>query len=403
MEDALAETKPREERPPSPGLLGRFAREGRRRILIQLGAVALVLAAIAYVASNLAANLQRLGVHTGFAFLSRPAGFEISQSLLPYDERSTYLDAFFVALTNTLAATAVSIVLATALGVAIGFCRLSRNRLVAFAATAYVELFRNVPLLLHLLFWYFALLQPLPDPKASLGLFGVAFLNNRGLFLPAPIFEGGPLWPLLALVIGAAATFAIARFARRQRITAGRPTPFAYLAPLPVILLPTIAWHLSGTQLEISLPHLVGFNFRGGLNIIPEFVALAGALSLFEAAFIAEIVRGGILAIPRGLTEAGEALGLSRLRIKSEITVPLALRLIVPPLGAQYVVLLKSTSLAAAIAYPDLMLVFAGTALNQTGQPLEVMAITLATYLGLGLAMSGATSLVNRRLRLVTR
>jgi len=403
MEDALAETKPREERPPSPGLLGRFAREGRRRILIQLGAVALVLAAIAYVASNLAANLQRLGVHTGFAFLSRPAGFEISQSLLPYDERSTYLDAFFVALTNTLAATAVSIVLATALGVAIGFCRLSRNRLVAFAATAYVELFRNVPLLLHLLFWYFALLQPLPGPKNSLDIFGLVFLNNRGLFLPALTFDGPAGWPVAALLLGAALSIWLWRLARRRRVATGSLPLYAWLTPLPLVLLPAAAIIACGTQPGLSVPHLQGFNFRGGLNVIPEFVALAGALSLFEAAFVAEIVRGGISAIPRGQIEAGQALGLSRLRVTIEIVVPLALRMIVPPLGAQYVQILKSTSLAAAIAYPDLMLVFAGTTLNQTGQPLEVMAITLATYLGLGFALSAATGFVNRRLALVAR
>jgi general L-amino acid transport system permease protein len=392
-----------EGRPPPPGLLARLAREGLRRLLVQAVAVALALAAILYVASNLAINLQRLGVHTGFGFLLRPAGFEISQALLPYDERSTYLDAFLVALINTLAVTAVSACLATVLGTIIGFCRLSQNRLLAFAATSYVELFRNIPLLVHLLFWYFALLQPLPDPKGSLSLFGVVFVNNRGLFLPAPIFAGDTFWPFAALVLGALATFALARRARQLRIAAGRPTHWTWLAPLPVLLLPMIAWTASGTTLEMSFPHLRGFNFRGGFNVLPEFVALVGALTLFEAAFIAEIVRGGILAIPRGLNEAGAALGLSRLRIRTEITVPLALRLIVPPLGAQYIVLLKSTSLAAAIAYPDLMLVFAGTALNQTGQPLEVMAITLATYLGLGFLMSGATSLLNRRLRLVTR
>jgi general L-amino acid transport system permease protein len=381
----------------------RLAKQGCRRLLIQVTAVGLVLAALAYIASNVVINLRRLGVHTGFAFLQRPAGFEISQALVPYDEQSTYLGAFLVALTNTVVVTAVSIVLATTLGLVIGFCRLSKNRVISFAASAYVELFRNVPLLLHLLFWYFALLQPLPGPKQSLSLFGVAFINNRGLFLPVPTIEGDVVWPLIALALGAAASFALAHLARQRRIATGQPTPLRFVAPFPVILLPLLAGLASGTRLGLSLPHLQGFNFRGGVNVIPEFVALAGALSLFEAAFIAEIVRGGVLAIPRGLTEAGEALGLTRLRIKTEITIPLALRHIVPPLGAQYVVLLKSTSLAAAIAYPDLMLVFAGTALNQTGQPLEVMAITLATYLALGFLMSGATSLANRRLRLVER
>ncbi|SDR57295.1 general L-amino acid transport system permease protein [Rhizobiales bacterium GAS113] len=388
---------------PSPGLLQRLGGQGIRRIVIQAVAVALALAFILYIGSNVALNLQRLGVRTGFGFLERPAGFEIAQSLLPYDEQSTYFAAFLVALTNTIAVTLVCIVLATALGFVVGLARLSSNRLMAAAASAYVELFRNIPLLLHLLFWYFALLQPLPGPKNSLDLFGLVFLNSRGLFLPALTFEGPTGLPLAALALGAAVSFAIARLTKRRRVMTGRRPIYSWLAPLPLLLLPAAALLACATQIGVSVPHLQGFNFRGGLAIIPEFVALSGALSLFEAAFIAEIVRGGISAIPRGQVEAGQALGLSRLRITVEIVVPLALRVIVPPLGAQYVQILKSTSLAAAIAYPDLMLVFAGTTLNQTGQPLEVMAITLATYLGLGFALSCATGLVNRRLLLVTR
>ena len=388
---------------PSLGLRRLLAGDGARRIAIQVLALALVAAFILYIGENVAQNLQRLGVRTGFDFLSRPAGFEISQALLPYDEQSTYLTALLVALTNTVAVTLVCILLATGIGFVIGLARLSKNRLVAAAASTYVELFRNIPLLLHLLFWYFALLQPLPGPKNSLDIFGLVFLNNRGLFLPALTFDGPAGWPVAALLLGAALSIWLWRLARRRRVATGSLPLYAWLTPLPLVLLPAAAIIACGTQPGLSVPHLQGFNFRGGLNVIPEFVALAGALSLFEAAFVAEIVRGGISAIPRGQIEAGQALGLSRLRVTIEIVVPLALRMIVPPLGAQYVQILKSTSLAAAIAYPDLMLVFAGTTLNQTGQPLEVMAITLATYLGLGFALSAATGFVNRRLALVAR
>jgi general L-amino acid transport system permease protein len=253
------------------------------------------------------------------------------------------LTVFVVALLNTLLVTALSIVLATIVGLVVGMARLSSNGLVAAAGTLYVEAIRNVPLLLQLLFWYFAILQPLPGPRASLSLGGVAFLNNRGLFLP---------W---------------------------------------------LEFGSSGVQ--VSIPHLAGFNFTGGIVLAPELFALTLGLTIYSAAFVAEIVRGGIQAIPRGQIDAARALGLRPGQVARLIQIPLALRAIVPPLGAYYVILLKNSSLGAAIAYPDLMHVFAGTALNQTGQPIEVMLITLATYLALGLALSLLTAFANHRLR----
>ena len=312
--------------------------------MIQLAVLLAVLLLITVLAGNIAANLQRLGVRTGFGFLERPAGFDISQTLIGYDERSTYLTAFVVALLNTLLVTALAGALATSIGFVIGMARLSSNRLVASAAGLYVETFRNIPLLIQLLFWYFAVLRPLPGPRASLSLGDLVFLNNRGLFIPWPRFGDGS----------------------------------------------AISW---------SVPHLAGFNFSGGVAVSPELFALTLGLSIYSAAYIAEIVRSGVQAIPRGQIEAARSLGLSRWQIARMIEIPLALRIIVPPLGAYYVILLKNTSLGSAIAYPDLMHVFAGTVLNQTGQPVEVMLITLATYLGLGLVLSGATSAVNRWLR----
>jgi general L-amino acid transport system permease protein len=324
--------------------LAAFLRGGARGVAIQLAVLAALALLIALLAGNVSANLARLGVKTGFGFLERPAGFDISQALIPYGEHATYLTAFLVALLNTLLVTALAATLATLLGFVIGMGRLSSNGLVASAAGLYVETFRNIPLLIQLLFWYFAVLRPLPGPRASLSLGDLVFLNNRGLFIPWPQFGDGS----------------------------------------------AISW---------NIPQLTGFNFTGGMAITPELFALTLGLTIYSAAYIAEIVRSGVQAIPRGQIEAARSLGLSRWQIARKIEIPLALRIIVPPLGAYYVILLKNTSLGSAIAYPDLMHVFAGTVLNQTGQPVEVMVITLATYLGLGLALSGATGAVNRWLR----
>jgi general L-amino acid transport system permease protein len=319
-------------------------RGGARGLVIQLAVLAAVALVVAILAGNVAANLQRLGVKTGFGFLERPAGFDISQTLISYGEQSTYLTAFVVALLNTLLVTALAGALATIIGFTVGIGRLSSNRIVAAASGLYVETFRNIPLLIQLLFWYFAVLRPLPGPRQSLNLGDLVFLNNRGLFIPWPHFGDGSL----------------------------------------------ISW---------SIPQLEGFNFSGGIALTPELFALTLGLTIYSAAYIAEIVRSGVQAIPRGQIEAARSLGLSRWQIVRMIEIPLALRIIVPPLGAYYVILLKNTSLGSAIAYPDLMHVFAGTVLNQTGQPVEVMFITLATYLGLGLILSGATSALNRWLR----
>ena len=319
-------------------------RGGPRGLVIQLALLAAVALVVALLAGNVAANLQRLGVKTGFGFLERPAGFDISQTLISYGEQSTYLTAFVVALLNTLLVTALASTLATIIGFTVGIGRLSSNRVVAAASGLYVETFRNIPLLIQLLFWYFAVLRPLPGPRQSLNLGDLVFLNNRGLFIP---------WPRLG----------------------------------------------DGSLISWSIPHLEGFNFSGGVAMTPELFALTLGLTIYSAAYIAEIVRSGVQAIPRGQIEAARSLGLSRWQIIRMIEIPLALRIIVPPLGAYYVILLKNTSLGSAIAYPDLMHVFAGTVLNQTGQPVEVMLITLATYLGLGLIISGATSALNRWLR----
>jgi general L-amino acid transport system permease protein len=374
-------------------------RGGARGAAIQLAVLIAVALLIAVLAGNVAANLQRLGVKTGFGFLERPAGFDISQTLISYGEQATYMSAFVVALLNTMLVTALAAMLATVLGFVIGIARLSSNDLVASAAGLYVESFRNIPLLILLLFWYFAVLRPLPGPRASLGLGDLIFLNNRGLFIPAPQLAEGAAAVVAAAMAGLALAVAIAVAARRARIRTGTRVHYRWLAPGALFCLPAAAWFIAGPAVLWSIPHLQGFNFIGGVAVTPELFALTVGLSIYSAAYIAEIVRSGVQAIPRGQIEAARSLGLSRWQIARLIEIPLALRIIVPPLGAYYVILLKNTSLGSAIAYPDLMHVFAGTVLNQTGQPVEVMLITLATYLGLGLAISRATGLVNWWLR----
>jgi general L-amino acid transport system permease protein len=371
-------------------------RGGARGVAIQLAVLAGAALVVAILAGNVAANLQRLGVKTGFGFLERPAGFDISQTLIGYGEHSTYLTAFVVALLNTLLVTALAGVLATILGFVIGMGRLSANPVVAAAAGLYVETFRNIPVLIQLLFLYFAVLRPLPGPRQSLGIGDVVFLNNRGLFLPLLHFGAGSEILIAAGASALLVMFGILFAARHQRIQSGKRPFWVWCAALPIVGLLMIVWLAPDSAITWQVPHLAGFNFSGGVVVTPELFALTLGLAIYSAAYIAEIVRSGVQAIPRGQIEAARSLGLSRWQIARMIEMPLALRIIVAPLGAYYVILLKNTSLGSAIAYPDLMHVFAGTVLNQTGQPLEVMLITLATYLGLGLILSGMTSAVNR-------
>ncbi|HKX07169.1 MAG TPA: ABC transporter permease subunit [Stellaceae bacterium] len=373
----------------------------RRRLAA--GAVqAAVLAAVALVAwlaaGNLSANLGRLGVNTGFGFLGRPAGFAISQHLVDYSESSTYFQALEVAVLNTLLLAVVSIVLATPLGFALGLARRSSNGLLSALAGGYVELLRNLPLLLQLFFWYFAVLRALPAPRVSLSLPGAIFLNVRGLILPRPMEAPGLGAVLAALVLGIGlAVAAIARIRRRRAQSGDAPMPRLVVLAL-IVAPPILAAIVVGPPIHWELPELHGFNFTGGLVVQPEFVAMAVALSLYSAAYIAEIVRAGIDAVSRGQVEAARALGLRPRTINAKIVVPQALRVIVPPLGNEYLRLFRNTTLAAAIGYPDLTLIFAGTAVNQTAQPVEVMVIVCACYLAINLAVSAAINEYNRRL-----
>jgi general L-amino acid transport system permease protein len=374
-----------------------------RALLFQAVALLLVLGCAWFLLSNTLHNMEQRGINTGFGFLDDQAGFGIIQSLIDYSETSSYGHTFLVGLINTLLVSVVGIVLATLLGFVIGIARLSRNWLVSRMAAAYIEVFRNIPLLLQIFFWYFAVLRALPGPRQSIELGGAAFLNLRGLYLPKPLFEPGFGWVAAALGLALLLVFALRRWAHLRQERTGRPFPVVPLALVLLAGLPLLAFWAAGSPLGWDLPALKGFNFRGGMVIIPEFSALVVALSIYTAAFIAEIVRAGILAVSHGQTEAAAALGLRPGQVLRLVVIPQAMRVIIPPLTSQYLNLTKNSSLATAIGYPDLVNVFAGTTLNQTGQAVEVIAMTMAVYLLLSLLISAFMNWYNRRMALVER
>ena len=374
-----------------------------RAIIFQAVALLATVAFGLYLFENTQDNLRRLGIASGFGFLSSPAGFDIIQTLIPYSAASSYSQVFWVALLNTLLVSALGIIFATLLGFIIGVARLSKNWLIAKLALVYIETFRNVPLLLQIFFWYFAVLRAAPAPRQSLSLGDTFFLNIRGLYLPAPQFQPGFGWVLATLGVVIVSVIVLTRWARRRQMATGQifPTLSASLALL--IGLPLIAFWLAGSPLHWQVPELRGFNFQGGLVIIPEMASLLLALSIYTAAFIAEIVRAGIQAVSHGQTEASFSLGLNSGMTLRLIILPQALRVIIPPMTNQYLNLTKNSSLAAAIGYPDLVSSFAGTTLNQTGQAIECIAITMAVYLTISLLISFVMNWYNRRVALVER
>ncbi len=310
---------------------------------------------------------------------------------------------FFFGLLNTLLVAAIGIVLATILGFLVGLARLSRNWLVARLAGGYVELIRNLPLLFQLLFWYLAVLGTLPPPRQSISLFGEIFLNNRGIIVPAPVAGEGAGAVMAVFASSVIATVALRLWARRRQMRTGRQFPLFWAGLALVAGPPFVALVGMGFPIRFESPELRGFNFVGGVRLLPEFIALLVALTTYTAAFIAEVVRAGVLAVPRGQTEAAFALGLRRGLALRLIVVPQALRVIVPPLTNQYLNLTKNSSLAVAVGYPDLFAVFAGTALHQTGQAIEIIAITMAVYLAISLITSALMNWYNARIQVAER
>ena len=374
-----------------------------RAIAFQLIALIATITFGLYLFQNTQTNLRQLGIASGFDFLSSHSGFGIVQSLIPYSESSSYGRVFWVALLNTLLVSVLGVLFATLLGFIIGVARLSKNWLVSRLALVYIETFRNIPLLLQIFFWYFAVLRAMPAPRQSFSLGEAAFLNIRGLYLPAPEFQPGFGGVLAALGIAVVLVIFLSRWARQRQMATGQQFPTLRAALALLLGLPLLTFWLTGSPLTWQYPELQGFNFRGGWVIIPEMASLLLAITLYTAAFIAEIVRAGIQAVSHGQTEASFSLGINSSKTLRLIILPQALRVIIPPLTNQYLNLTKNSSLAAAIGYPDLVSAFAGTVLNQTGQAIECIAITMAVYLTISLLISLLMNLYNRRVALVER
>jgi general L-amino acid transport system permease protein len=392
-----------ESRPPPPQFVAKLrralgGRAGWSGFAFQLLFVA-VLIWIGYeIVINTRANLQAQRITSGFGFLGNTAGFDVSQNLIPYSGSDTYTRVFLVGLLNTLLVAVIGIFFATLIGFMVALGRLSPNWLLSRISGGYVELIRNLPLLFQILFWYLAVLAALPNPRQSIALFGSFFLSNRGLVIPKPIAEAGLEPFAIAVLVAIIAALLLRYYARRQLFDHGKAIViWPYVLGL-LLGLPLVASLVFGAPVMFEIPELKGFNFSGGSRVIPEFVALLLALSLYTAAFIAEIVRAGIQSVHKGQMEAGASLGLSRGSTLRLIVVPQALRVILPPLTNQYLNLTKNSSLAVAIGYPDLVSVFAGTTLSQTGQAIEIIAITMGVYLVISLVTSVIMSFYGWRL-----
>jgi general L-amino acid transport system permease protein len=374
-----------------------------RAIAFQALALAAFLWFVWTIFNNTLTNMESRGITTGFGFLNNTAGFGILFSLIPYDETNTYGRTFVVGLLNTLLVSSLGIFFATILGFILGVARLSPNWLIAKMALVYIEITRNIPLLLQIFFWYFAVLRTLPGPRQSVEFPLSSFLNNRGLYVPAPQVEPS-FWlvfgTFVAAVVGAVV---LLRWARKRQDATGQRFPAWPVSLAMMVGLPWLVFLIIGAPLTWDEPALQGFNFQGGWRLIPEFIALWLALTLYTAGFIGEIVRSGIQAVNKGQTEASQALGLKPGQLLRLIIIPQALRVIIPPLTSQYLNLTKNSSLATAIGYPDLVSVFMGTTLNQTGQAVEVVPMTMAVYMTISLSISLFMNLYNRAVALKER
>jgi general L-amino acid transport system permease protein len=373
-----------------------------RGIALQIVFVAAIVALIGFLAYNTIVNLRRSSIASGFGFLDREAAFGIGESLIAYSPADSYARAFLVGLTNTLYVSAIGIVLATIVGTVIGLARLSSNWLVRKLAQVYVETFRNIPILLQLLFWWGLLRQIAPGPREAWQLLPGVLVSNRGIMFPVPFEDPAHGWMLIALVLGAIATWGVSRWARARQANTGQQFPTGWIGLALMLGLPVIVFLLAGAPLKLDWPVLRGFNFAGGAGVSPEFAALLIGLVIYTGSFIAEIVRAGILAVSWGQSEAAMALGLKPGQRMRLIVLPQALRVIVPPMTSEYLSLTKNSSLAVAIGYPDLVSI-ANTTINQTGQAVEGIAMIMAVYLVISLVISLFMNLYNRAVALVER
>jgi general L-amino acid transport system permease protein len=373
-----------------------------RSIFYQLLTLGLVALLSYYLISNTLANLERQNIATGFGFLQKEASFEIGEKLISYSAADSYGRALLVGTLNTLLVSFIGVVLTVLIGVLIGVLRLSSNWLIAKMSAIYIEIFQDIPVLLQLFFWYAFFYEMLPAPRHALNPVKGVFLCNRGLVVTVPVAHPAHAYMVLALVVAMALAFLVRRWARKRQALTGQTFP-VFLNALGLILaLPLIAWGVAGAPTQMSIPELKGFNFRGGLNISPEFAALLLGLVLYTAAFVAEVVRAGIQSVSKGQTEAAMAIGLRPAHVLNLVILPQALRVIIPPLTSQMLNLIKNSSLAVAIGYPDFVSV-AGTAINQTGQAIEGVMLIMAVYLIFSLSTSAFMNWYNKKSRLVER
>lgn len=373
-----------------------------RGIASQILVVLLIAWGLYEIVINTQANLTKLNQNFGFDFLNRASGFDLSTALIPFSSNSTYGRALQVGFLNTALVAVIGIALATILGFLIGIMRLSKNWVVSRFATLYIEIVRNIPLLLQIFIWYALVLKPLPGPKQAVNIADSVFISNRGIIMPNPTFGNGAWLAVAFLLAALVGTWFYRRWARAKQEATGKATP-VWLISLPIIILsPFLGLLVAGWPLTWSYPELAGFNFRGGMTLVPEFIALLLALSIYTAAFIAENVRAGILAVSHGQTEASHALGLDNGKTLRLVVIPQALRVIIPPTASQYLNLTKNSSLAVAIGYPDLMYA-GGTVNNQSGKAIEVFSILLVVYLSTSILTSLLMNWFNARMKLVER
>ena len=374
-----------------------------RAWLFQIITVALVVSLGWYLFHNTQTNLEHRGITSGFSFLERSAGFGIAQQLIDSTESDSYARVFLIGLLNTLLVSGIGVVLATILGFIIGVARLSPNWIISKLATVYVEVFRNIPPLLQILFWYFAVFLTMPGPRNSHNFADTFYMSSRGLNMPAAIGTDA-FWPFVASVLLAiAAVLVMVRWANKRFEETGVPFHKFWVGLGLLLVIPSLCSVVSGAPVQWEMPELKGFNFVGGWVLIPELLALTIALTVYTAAFIAEIVRSGIKSVSHGQTEAAHSLGMRPGPTLRKVIIPQALRVIIPPLTSQYLNLVKNSSLAAGIGYPEMVSLFAGTVLNQTGQAIEVIAITMSVYLAISISISLLMNWYNTRIALIER
>jgi general L-amino acid transport system permease protein len=377
--------------------------EKSREIIVQIIVLFFLGWFISWLVMNVNANFEALGKDISFEFLFIPAGYDINQYLIEYNNRDSHLRAGIVGLLNTGLVAFFGIILATVLGISLGIIRLSKNWLASKIAYWYIEFSRNVPILLHILLWHGIIINTLPHPKQALNLADLTFLSNRGFYIPKPLTENGIELVYLFLVIAIIFAVLFYKFARKKQDLTGIQYPVFWINLSVIVILPTIAFFASGMPISLEIPALKGFNFRGGMHMSPELAALTFALGIYTAAFIAEIVRAGIMAVDKGQREAAESIGLKPSKVMNLVILPQARRVIIPPLTSQYLNLTKNSSLAIAIGYMDLVATLGGISLNQTGREMETMVIVMLIYLTVSLTISAFMNWYNNKSKLVGR